>query len=171
MSLSWVDCIREQSTAEHLPCNKLESLSSKTANNAFNTGPASCALVSRSSWSGKWPLVGGASLVLSSILKGFMGCKVRTLLNLWNWICTYVRWKIEPTHLSPVALNDTFSSITEPRLATLWPFQDVCFIVLMDGPMSKAKSNILVKRFVVWIRDTFFGTTIHTLVLLAIGTK
>lgn len=30
-------CIREQSIAEHLPCNKLESVSGKTANSASNT--------------------------------------------------------------------------------------------------------------------------------------
>ena len=32
---------------------------------------------------------GEIPLALNSILKGFIGCKMRTLFNLWKWICTF----------------------------------------------------------------------------------
>lgn len=32
---------------------------------------------------------GETPLALNSILKGFIGCKMRTLFNLWKWIFTF----------------------------------------------------------------------------------
>lgn len=83
---------------------------------------------------------GEAPLVLSDILKGFIGCKVRTLFDLWTWICTLCKVKNPPP--VPVALNDPFNITTGPALAMLWLYQDLHFIVQMDGPMSNTKSNL-----------------------------
>lgn len=42
-------------------------------------------------------------LALNSIMKGFTGCKMRTLFNLWKWIYTFSmlgeKWKF---HTSPL---------------------------------------------------------------------
>ena len=32
---------------------------------------------------------GEVPLARNSILKGFIGCKMRTLFDLWKWICTF----------------------------------------------------------------------------------
>lgn len=97
---------------------------------------------------------GEISPALNSILKGFIGCKMRALFKLWKLMeadlhLFYVRWKTEIPHLSPVVPYDPLKITMKPNVRDFTTLPRSVFYISNGWTNVKSKIKLTVKWFVV----------------------